>query len=268
MMLTELSTFSGSIAIVVLIVGGLLAALYYMFRPDIIDTPGMKVLGTIFVTALALASNSSWTYGIAIFILAALITELDFLEKLAAMVWGRDKYWDYLVRRAGDEEKKAKDESEAKQVLSTETSPKIPLSNREMMELGSLFENEVANALTPLFAPGHLIRNAAIQNGYNAVSVVDFLGEGPDSDCIFECMPTSKVRLSVIRQVAMYKRAYEAVFVRRGKLHGVQVALVLLATDQETPSMVEGVPVFTFDRTKRRFVDETRLHKWISGDGE
>jgi hypothetical protein len=69
------------------------------------ETPkreAIKLLGSTFVLALAFAANASWTYALAIFVVATLVTELEFLEKLAAMFTNNGQHLATLVGRDRD----------------------------------------------------------------------------------------------------------------------------------------------------------------------
>lgn len=72
------------------------AILIFKTRP----APAVKLLGSMMVLAMAFASNNAFVYALAIFVVATLVTELDFLEKLAALLWKNDKYWDYRTGQA------------------------------------------------------------------------------------------------------------------------------------------------------------------------
>lgn len=72
------------------------------------ESSKIKLIGSGLVLSLAFASNNVWTYALSIFIVATLVTELQFLEKLAAMFTNRDKYWDYLAKQSTPEESKQK----------------------------------------------------------------------------------------------------------------------------------------------------------------
>ena len=78
----------------------------------------VKLIGSALVLALAFAANNAVTYGLAIFIVATLVTDLDFLEKLAALFWNRDKYWEYQLKKQSPDEETAKAAKEADEIIS------------------------------------------------------------------------------------------------------------------------------------------------------
>ena len=66
-------------------------------------------LGAIFlITSLALYSNNAAVYFATVFILASAVTELAFLEKLAAIIRVSKEYFDYMKSQIPIEEAKEK----------------------------------------------------------------------------------------------------------------------------------------------------------------
>lgn len=67
-----------------------------------------RLAALLLVTSLALYSNAFGTYFAAIFIIATAITELEFLEKIAAIIRGSKEYFDYKKSQIPVDEVKAK----------------------------------------------------------------------------------------------------------------------------------------------------------------
>ncbi|MCQ9426714.1 hypothetical protein NRB16_24645 [Pseudomonas sp. LJDD11] len=82
------------------------------------DASRIKLIGSGLVLSLAFAANNVWTYSLSIFIVATLVTELQFLEKLAALFTNRDKYWEYLARQSTPDQVKS---SAILEALNTQT---------------------------------------------------------------------------------------------------------------------------------------------------
>lgn len=55
----------------------------------------IPLIGVSFIVALAIISDNPFIYALSIIIIATLITELEFLEKLMALLWNRPAYWQY-----------------------------------------------------------------------------------------------------------------------------------------------------------------------------
>jgi hypothetical protein len=86
------------------------AALFFTGRAIVkpVNEQSGKALGVLLVMSLAFAADTPFLYGLAIFIVATLVTELGFLEKIAALVWNRGKYWDWMIAKETSSEADAR----------------------------------------------------------------------------------------------------------------------------------------------------------------
>lgn len=83
---------------VVLGIGVMFAAIGCIFRPP--NPPSAsKLLGCLMVMSLTFAANDPVTYPLSIFILATQMTNLDFLQNLAALFTKDKDYWKQRPRR-------------------------------------------------------------------------------------------------------------------------------------------------------------------------
>ena len=60
------------------------------------DSLSVKLLGRRMVISLSFGANHPIIYELGIFIIATLITELHFIEKLGALIWRRKEHHQYL----------------------------------------------------------------------------------------------------------------------------------------------------------------------------
>lgn len=74
------------------------AVICCVFRPPQ-QVTSIKLLGSLMVIALAFAANDPVTYPMSIFILATLMTNLNFLQNLAALFTKDKEYWHQHERR-------------------------------------------------------------------------------------------------------------------------------------------------------------------------
>ncbi|MGY2961508.1 hypothetical protein ACVWZP_002457 [Pseudomonas sp. TE36184] len=93
-----LELLGGVLAIVAIFAG--LGSLKFNLRVHL-----LKLLSIAFICALALFSNSVTTYFVAIFVIATAVTELDFLQNLAAIIRGNDGYFNYKKEALSRESK-------------------------------------------------------------------------------------------------------------------------------------------------------------------
>jgi len=77
----------------------LLLAIVSLFSKD--RSYVIRVFVLMIIVAISLFSNHWATYFAALFIIASTITELEFLEKIAAIIRGSKYYFDYKIAEAG-----------------------------------------------------------------------------------------------------------------------------------------------------------------------
>lgn len=85
---TFLEFIGGGLAVVAVLAG--LLSLCASLRTHL-----LRILAITFICALAIFSNHVTTYFVAIFVIATAVTELEFLQNLAAIVRGNKEYFDY-----------------------------------------------------------------------------------------------------------------------------------------------------------------------------
>jgi hypothetical protein len=91
-----------------LLAGGLLIfalVLYLISYCTVSRAHSVKLLAILSVTSLSIFSNNVWTYFVALFVIATAITELDFLQNLAAIIRGNKEYFDYKKETLSKEDK-------------------------------------------------------------------------------------------------------------------------------------------------------------------
>lgn len=87
----------------------------------------LRLLAIFIVASLALFSNSAATYFVAIFVIATAVTELEFLQNLAAIVRGNKDYFDYKKETLSVKDKLNNLASEAKQsLIVVDAEPDLP----------------------------------------------------------------------------------------------------------------------------------------------
>ncbi|MBT12503.1 MAG: hypothetical protein CMI02_10775 [Oceanospirillaceae bacterium] len=73
-----------------------------------VRTHSLKLLALMIVSGLCLFANQPTTYFAALFIVATAVTELEFLQNLAAIIRGNKDYFSYKIEALSSEEKKEK----------------------------------------------------------------------------------------------------------------------------------------------------------------
>jgi hypothetical protein len=126
------------------------------------DAFSMKALGTLLVLTLAFAANTGPLYALAIFIVATLVTELSFLEKIAALIWNRGKFWDWMIAKESTPEAEARIAEQAR----SEAEAAIPILDTQGAEPETGTNDQAVEALK-VEAPGPKENEAASAQSKN-----------------------------------------------------------------------------------------------------
>lgn len=99
-----------------------------------------RLLALLLVVGLALFSNHPATYFAALFIVATAVTELEFLQNLAAIIRGNKEYFQYKMEHLSREQVEKKVEKEQAQLAKEEkgtvsTPAPTPVNVRRIVEL-------------------------------------------------------------------------------------------------------------------------------------
>lgn len=163
----------------------------------------IKLLGSLMVLSLSFASDHFIVYALSIFIIATLVTDLDFLEKIAALLWNREKYWEYKMFSAPDTLKGSngfiKDASSPQKEKPNEP----PCGNNEDLDfhhrnnMKHNYETTVVNKLIEeIKRVGNykLLTNKLISSKRSdLISIFDIIAQGERTDVIFETKYFDKI---------------------------------------------------------------------------
>jgi len=78
-----------------------IVAFFCSFRHSI-RVLSVRLFAIMLIGALTLFSDNVWTYFASIFIIGTAVTETEFLQNLAAIIWGSKPYFDYKLASAGE----------------------------------------------------------------------------------------------------------------------------------------------------------------------
>jgi hypothetical protein len=241
----------------------------------------IKLLGSIAVIGLSLAANSPFVYGISVFVVATLVTDLEFLEKLAAIVWNRKEYWKYLIDRATPREVEAK---RAEEALEAGVAAPLPPSGAEQLppgrpegrppvrthssqataiEFARNFEEQVFHALrqgTPPFRGAVVDVNVRVQSARSAASrpmrILDAVVRLNGAHFVIE-IKAYRSRQSLhmaVDQVHALVNTYRAALAERGETPQVTPVLVVPA-ELEVDTVRDGIAVLRFDTSTGQFTN-------------
>jgi hypothetical protein len=225
----------------------------------------LKLQAIFIVTSLCFIANNAAVYGIAVFIVATSITSLDFLEKLAAIVWRNDKYWDYKLQEASFQEKFDKTKKEVQsEVENLKTGD--GQSVESVVNKALLFEDSALNTLvTPkhgLFYPQNLKRNMKIFKSGTIPMILDGLSWTEGQEYIIEVSYVPGVK-SAQDQIEKMRKRLNYYQDATGNRY-VRGLLILPSNTSCTFDIIDGtIGVLKYDQEKKEFVNRSRLYDWI-----
>jgi hypothetical protein len=231
----------------------------------------VKLTGTSLVLALAFASGSALTYAIGMFVVATLVTELEFLEKIAAIFWRSEPYFRYRLAIATNQDRQEKltreveadltgRGSEARTVEAMPASAEVSRRVREGLLEASKFEGAVSRAIAsgkpPFTGVGRLRRDIRIEtNSFRGV--IDFIYALPWAHYVVEAKNVAHVSQTNAHAVAHYADMYHAYLAERGSTTPVIPVLIVPVTATVPERFLTSVFVVRFDG--ENFVDATEL---------
>lgn len=238
-----------------------------------------QLLGSILVVAICFSAHNTVVYTISVFVIATLVTELHFLEKIAALIWNRKEYWDYLSGSATKEEVKDKAESEVaaeilkentdepddvEQVEDVESQPegiletepeKIYLSKNELVLNALQLEKNVFESLRNQipFSYDNLKSEVRITSGARKY-LIDIVIETKNVHYLIEVKNYRKAAslIGAARQLDDYAEIYKG-YLRERKVNAAVQPLIVVPDSLNTQKSIRGVPIVSFNESTKEF---------------
>lgn len=231
-----------------------------------------KMAGSLLTLSLALAADNAAVYALAIFIVATLVTELGFLEKLAALLWNRDKYWEYLLKNALPSEIEAKRAEDAAENIAEDDGAgarkRVQVSEPFDVRRALEFERQVIDALPSLdlcISQPRVRSHVKVVAPGSFTQVFDAIVESPDAHLVVEVKYYQRPRgiTSAIAQVTSLAATYEKYLRERG-LAAPVVPVLALPRNMVDHAAKTRIPIIAFDTETRSVVNEARLRDAIT----
>lgn len=241
----------------------------------------IKLLGSLMVLALAFGANNGTVYALAIFIVATLVTELDFLEKIAAIFWNREKYWEYRLKKASPSEVAAKQEAEAQEEISDEkpiretgepspegTKNRTPTDRAQAVQMAMGFEESVLYALSAgrgPFAPARIDSRLKVVPSHGKPRIYDAIVETPEIHYVIEVKYGKRpsTLINAMDQLQLSIPTYKNYLLERGITAQV-IPVAVLPSDINAPDLFrDWLIILKFDFESHRFTNETGFRKAV-----
>lgn len=236
----------------------------------------VKLLGSLFVMAISFSTDNPAVHVIAVFVIATLVTELEFLEKLAALIWNRKEYWDYKITTAGASDIKEKItrevEAEILEALEIDDVESIGVVENEpegLMEISqavtkNIDKDDVIKATLTTEAEilmefrrqlrGKKITLELRILSENSRSIIDAIVETPNVHYIVEAKSkkTKLILSKAVEQLDRYRKEYQQYLKERKIDVNIQTAILIPSSDDHL-SEFRGIPVIQYDKPTNSF---------------
>ena len=257
---------------------GLIVAIALMIKND--RKFVTQLLGAILVVSISFSAHSTVVYTISVFVIATLVTELQFLEKIAALIWNRKEYWNYLSEYASKEDIEAKasaevdielakeDVSGADEVEAVENIEQLPTGindiekatpslDRKHMLLNALqFESSVLSAIDKgkIPFPYDYFRKEVRLNARGRDSIIDGIIETQGVHYLIEIKNITRLSslVNAVHQVEAYKEIYEN-YLKERKIRATVQPLIIVPESVNFPNVFKGVPVAKYNSKLQEF---------------
>lgn len=259
---------------------GLIAAIVLMFMSD--KKLVTQLLGAILVVSISFAAHSPVVYTISVFVIATLVTELQFLEKIAALIWNRKEYWEYLTGKASKAEVKRKARGEVDEALEkesvvgaddvesveevdeppagiTDIEAKSPqLDRNQLVQQALQFESSVLDTLgrgNIPFSYNSFRKELRISES-GRVSIIDGVIETKDVHYLIEVKNIIRpsALINAVHQVESYKTTYEN-YLRERNISAAVQPLIVVPEGTNAPNYFRGIPVVKYNPSTQKFVN-------------
>ena len=167
-----------------------------------------KLLAICFIASFSLFSNHPATYFSAIFIIATAVTELEFLQNLAAIIRGNSDYFDYKKEALSKEEKEIKEKQENKKLGITMTAKSTVIKATDKQAPNFLQVEDAAMENLAKRYNYNIERNVRLKNTQGQAVEFDGLVTGDEgSDTIIEVKYIKDI--GSVRDVWRFSEIYE-----------------------------------------------------------
>ncbi|AXJ01442.1 hypothetical protein CYPRO_2194 [Cyclonatronum proteinivorum] len=270
------STIFETIASILAVVGLIIAICVMLVSDKKVIT---QLLGSILVVSLALAANLHVVYVVSVFVVATLVTEILFLEKLAALIWNRKEFWAYLSGNASNEEVKAKTEQEISAEIEKEENtgaddvesiedivdPPAGITDIEdstvrdknqMVSTALNFEKSVLESLVKNKIPfpyKNIRKEVRLVSGSRSL-IIDAIIETPTVHYLLEIKYITRPSIleNAAHQINYHKEEYESYLSERNVRVAIQ-PLILVPDDIIDLNFYKGIPIVKFNSIDTKF---------------
>ena len=231
-----------------------------------------KFSGALLVSALALLANHVVVYALSIFIVATIITRLDFLENIAAIFWGRREFWEY--RTYMTKATKAELRDKLHRDVQREVEPGTPSKEVRNIRIQAVEFERLS--IDTIGSEDGIFEKTRVRSGVRimvegltyVIDAVAVVSKGAICFYVIEIklvhsrhtVPTSA------RQLQQYMHAYEAFVEDHEPAKPVRGILIIPSNIESENFIGDRIGVLKFDMQTRKFTNKNIISEWIYGN--
>jgi hypothetical protein len=220
----------------------------------------MKVTGSFLIAFLATKANHSAVYAVAIFLVATLITKLDFIENIAAIFWRSKEFFDYrkAFARASDQEKTRRIQREVAAEPELHAGDGVQESVRRVMGL----EERILALAAAFFAShnGQLTTGVKVRTKDGRETLIDAVADTPLGTYLVE-VKTTRSAPSHRRAVDELRRLLDAY---RAQYRPEAWGIVIVPSESELEDRVDyHIAALKYDDAVTQFVNAGQVSHWM-----
>lgn len=257
---------------------GLVVGVALMFKSD--RKLVTQLLGAILVVSISFSAHNAVVYIISVFVIATLVTELQFLEKIAALIWNRKEYWQYLTGRASKEDVEEKARSEVDEQLEKESmagadeaesvdevdeppagitdieEQSRPVDRNQLVQQALQFERSVLSSLDRgdiPFSYESFLKELRM-SGSGRDIIIDGVIKTKDIHYLIEVKNITRPSaiINALHQIESYKAIYEN-YLRERNISVVVQPLIIVPAEANAPTNFRGVPIVKYNANTKEF---------------
>lgn len=230
----------------------------------------LKLSGSLIVAVFAFLANNVGIYALASFIVATIITKLDFLENLAAIFWGRKEFWGYRIQlaKANKNQLEGKLEQDIRQEIKEDDSGKTLADFRRS---ALQFEGNMLRSLDKVFNTKRIMLAVRIEVR-GLTYVIDAVAMPSKEDVPafyvieFKYASSSKNVNLWAKQLLGYLSAYQEFVEDKEPGVAVRGLLIIPSEIYDKDFIGRDIGVLKYDLKNHRFLNLDAISAWISGE--
>lgn len=254
----------------------------------------VKIAAAFLIASIAYLSDNGFAYSIAIFIIATMVTKLDFIENIAGIMRNSDAWSKYKQAQMGvathDEKEKANKENEtedlkkeAQTVINeqlekemTTSQAKTTFLEGEQTEINRkhiktfnefTFENDALDKLDTLnlFGDFKVNRSIKLQIGNQVKRVYDAFVRKEVTDFIIVTKlvkTTTGIRFVLLQLRGFINELYQ--FNLANNRHANIKGIIIVPNNENTNNINENIAFLKYDIDRKEFINIDEIKMWIN----